>query len=103
MSTAETIQGTQLSKGGNYSQKYGICFILLVTLNCGGSTSENCTYFDSSTTVANGACKAEVCKCSTDIWCATSISFSILRIVKFHVVSEWNFGTFNFPKIKIKI
>ena len=54
-----------------------VLFILLVTLNCGGESSENCTYFDSSTTVAPGACKAKVCKCSTDIWCATLMPFLV--------------------------
>ena len=60
-----------------YGKLHMFFFLLLVTLNCGGSASENCTYFDSSTTVASGACKAKICRCSDDIWCVIKlIAFS---------------------------
>ena len=36
----------------------------LVTLNCGAEISENCTYFDSGSNVANGGCEVKICKCS---------------------------------------
>ena len=44
-----------------------LCIWLLVTLRCGGSSSENCTYFESSGTAATGACRAQICPCSNNI------------------------------------
>jgi hypothetical protein len=38
-----------------------------VTLGCGGTSSQNCTYFESSGTVGAGQCAATICKCSSDI------------------------------------
>ena len=46
-----------LSNSKNGIQKWNpkMCFCSFsVTLNCGAEIAENCTYFDSSTTVANG-------------------------------------------------
>ena len=37
-----------------------------VTLGCGASSSENCTYFE-VTGANDGPCSAEICKCSDDI------------------------------------
>merc|ERR1719220_1239772 len=71
--TAEECSNKGGTNGGSCASGFGVCCTF--TLNCGGSTSENCTYFDSSTTVANGACKTEVCKCSTDI-CQIRLDFS---------------------------
>ena len=63
-----------------------ILFLLLVTLNCGGSASENCTYFDSSTSVASGQCKTKICRCSDDIWFVIKpIAFSSCFVIRFHV------------------
>ena len=42
-------------------------FLLIVTLRCGGSSSENCTYFESSGTASTGACRAQICPCSNNI------------------------------------
>ena len=47
-------------------QLYGIHFLFTVTISCGGQASENCTYFESSG-AESGACRAKVCKCSSDI------------------------------------
>ena len=47
-------------------QLCGIHFLFTVTISCGGQASENCTYFESSGT-ESGACRAKVCKCSSDI------------------------------------
>ena len=41
-------------------------FLFTVTISCGGQASENCTYFESSGT-ESGACRAKICKCSSDI------------------------------------
>ncbi len=51
-----------------------------VTLNCGGMTNENCTYFNSETIQA-GSCKATVCPCNDNICQVTSteLFFSISR------------------------
>ena len=40
--------------------------VLAVVLGCGGTTNQNCTYFQSSA-VAAGMCSIRICKCSTDI------------------------------------
>ena len=40
---------------------------LLVTLTCGGMSSENCTYFQSSATVAAGQCRVRICPCDSNI------------------------------------
>ena len=37
-----------------------------VTLGCGGSSSENCTYFE-VTGANDGACSAQICKISSDV------------------------------------
>jgi len=58
---------------GSCAQGFGVCCTF--TFNCGGSSSENCTYFDSSTAVAAGACKFEICQCSSNI-CQMRLDFS---------------------------
>ena len=47
----------------------------LVTLTCGSSTSENSTYFTSSTVQSAGQCGVTVCKCSSDICQVTKATF----------------------------
>ena len=49
-------------------------------LGCGGSTSQNCSYFQSSAnTLQSGQCTLKICKCSTDIcqvyvfWCSSKL------------------------------
>ena len=45
---------------------------ILVTIGCGGSSSENCTYFEVSSLTTTGACSGKICKLSSDI-CQVSI------------------------------
>jgi len=71
--TAEECSNKGGTNAGSCASGFGVCCTF--TLNCGGESSENCTYFDSSTTVAPGACKAKVCKCSTDI-CQIRLDFA---------------------------
>ena len=47
-------------------------FFILVTIGCGGSSSENCTYFEVSSLTTTGACSGKICKLSSDI-CQVSI------------------------------
>ena len=55
-------------------QKNHVNQSISVTLTCGGSSSENCTYFDSSTSQGTGSCKAEICKLNSDI-CQIRLDF----------------------------
>ena len=43
-----------------------IVHLLLVTIACGATTSENCTYFESQGS-ETGACRAKICKCDSNI------------------------------------
>ena len=54
-------------------------YVFSVTLNCGGTSTENCTYFDSSTSVLTGACKAKICKANSNI-CQIRLDFSTFVI-----------------------
>ena len=71
----------------NYWQIWSVMFLsnfitnclISVTMNCGGTLAENCTYFDSSTTVVPGACKAKICKCNNNI-CQIRLDFRWERI-----------------------
>merc|ERR550519_394529 len=64
------------SKGGYASgscaSSFGVCCI--IEKSCGGSTSDNCTYFTSSGGVAGQNCALEVCKCSSDV-CQLRLDF----------------------------
>merc|ERR1711981_479035 len=71
--TAEECSSKGGTNAGSCAQGFGVCCTF--TLNCGGQSSENCTYFDSSTTVVNGACEVNICKCSTNI-CQIRLDFS---------------------------
>ncbi len=51
---------------------------ILVTLNCGGVSNENCTYFDSSGPMAGG-CSAKVCPCGDNI-CQMRLDFNTFVI-----------------------
>jgi hypothetical protein len=47
---------------------FEMCFCtFLVTLGCGTTSSENCTYFDIASTINAGACTAKICKCNSNI------------------------------------
>jgi len=58
---------------GSCASGFGVCCTF--TLTCGGTSSENCTYFDSSTSQGTGACKAEICKLNSNI-CQIRLDFS---------------------------
>ncbi len=45
-----------------------------VTLTCGGTSSENCTYFDSSSPVAGG-CSVTICPCNNNICQVSKLIF----------------------------
>eukprot|EP00095_Tigriopus_kingsejongensis_P003561 maker-scaffold877_size102761-snap-gene-0.12 protein:Tk03561 transcript:maker-scaffold877_size102761-snap-gene-0.12-mRNA-1 annotation:"PREDICTED: uncharacterized protein LOC100161421" len=59
------------SSAGNCASGYGVCCTF--TLNCGASSTENCTYFE-STGGEVGACRATVCPCSDNI-CQLRLDF----------------------------
>ena len=59
---------------GLIEQKHNNILSFLVTLTCGGTSSENCTYFDSATSQGTGACKAEICKLNSNI-CQIRLDF----------------------------
>ena len=40
---------------------------ILVTLACGSSTTQNCSYFDSAGSPNSGSCTINVCKTSNDV------------------------------------
>merc|ERR1711990_1277259 len=58
--TAEECSTKGGTNAGSCASGFGVCCTF--TLSCGGSSSENCTYFDSSTSQGTGSCKAEICK-----------------------------------------
>jgi len=60
------------TNAGSCASGFGVCCTF--TLNCGAEIAENCTYFDSSTTVNNGACEVKICKCSSNI-CQVRLDF----------------------------
>ena len=50
-----------------------------VTIGCGQTSSENCTYFDSSSPTA-GACSVTICPCSNDICQVRNIKIFITKL-----------------------
>jgi len=71
--TAEECSNKGGVNAGSCASGFGVCCTF--TLNCGGTSSENCTYFDSSTTVTEGACRATICKINSNI-CQIRLDFS---------------------------
>ena len=53
-------------------------FYFTVTVGCGGSSSENCTYFE-VTGANNGPCVAQICKANSNI-CQVSYTFQMPRL-----------------------
>ena len=47
--------------------KTRVLLTFLVVLGCGGTANQNCTYFQSSSTIQSGACSIKICKCNSDI------------------------------------
>jgi len=70
--TAEECSSKGGVKGGDCASAFGVCCIF--TMTCGSTSSENITYFDSATSVNEGACRAKICKCSTNI-CQIRLDF----------------------------
>merc|ERR1711944_167438 len=62
--TAEECSNKGGTNGGSCASGFGVCCTF--TIGCGGSTSENCTYFEYSGS-NTGACNARVCKLSSAI------------------------------------
>jgi len=57
--------------GGSCAAGFGVC--CTITIGCGSTSSENCTYFDSDTVNAGG-CTATVCPCGNNI-CQLRLDF----------------------------
>jgi len=64
--TTEECEDKSGTADGTCAEGYGVCCIF--TINCGGSSSENITTFQSpgGSSLA-GACNAEICKISSDV------------------------------------
>jgi hypothetical protein len=75
--TAEECSNKGGVNAGSCASGFGVCCTF--TLTCGGSSTENCTYFDSATTVNDGACRAEICKLNSNI-CQIRLDFSTFVI-----------------------
>ena len=58
---------------GTCASGFGVCCTF--TLGCGDTSAENCTYFQSATTVTAGSCRAKICKLNEDI-CQIRLDFS---------------------------
>lgn len=75
--TAEECSNKGGVNAGSCASGFGVCCTF--TLTCGGSSSENCTYFDSATSQGTGACRAQICKINSDI-CQIRLDFSTFVI-----------------------
>lgn len=53
--------------------------LILVTMGCGGTKSENLTYFDSMTSYHTGSCNAKICKCTQKV-CQLRLDFETFVI-----------------------
>jgi len=62
--TAEECSSKGGTNGGSCASGFGVCCTF--TIGCGGSTSENCTYFEYSGS-NSGACNARICKVNSGI------------------------------------
>jgi len=71
--TAEECSSAGGTTDGTCANGYGVCCIF--SIGCGGSSSQNCTYFESSGTPSAGQCSAEVCQCNNNI-CQMRLDFS---------------------------
>merc|ERR1719225_1842890 len=80
--TAEECSNKGGTNAGSCASGFGVCCTF--TLGCGGSSSENCTYFDSATTVATGSCKAKICPCNDNI-CQMRLDFNRFIIRKLYL------------------
>jgi hypothetical protein len=71
--TTEECSNKGGTSGGTCAEGFGVCCIF--TLTCGSTGSENCTYFEFTSAVAAGACRAKICKCNTNI-CKLRLDFT---------------------------
>ena len=56
--------------------------LLTVTFGCGGTSSENCTYFESSGTPSAGECRAKVCPCNDNICQVINMALDLPIVLK---------------------
>merc|ERR1712141_484280 len=62
--TSEECSNKGGTNGGSCASGFGVCCVF--TVGCGGSSSENCTYFE-VTGANNGPCVASICKADSNI------------------------------------
>merc|ERR1711976_50925 len=74
--TSEECENRGGSSGGSCGGGYGICCTF--TVGCGETSSENCTYFQSSGQEV-GACRLKICPCSENI-CQLRLDFGVFVI-----------------------
>jgi len=75
--TAEECSSKGGSNGGSCASGFGVCCTF--TIGCGGTSSENCTYFEVSSLTTTGPCKGRICKLSSDI-CQIRLDFTTFVI-----------------------
>jgi len=71
--TAEECSSRSGVNSGSCAEGFGVCCTF--SLSCGGSSSENCTYFESANTVAEGGCSAQICRCNSNV-CQIRLDFN---------------------------
>jgi len=75
--TAEECSSKGGSNGGSCASGFGVCCTF--TIGCGGTSSENCTYFEVSSLTTTGACGGRICKLSDDV-CQIRLDFTTFVI-----------------------
>ena len=72
--------------------------LITVTIGCGATTRENCTYFESSN-LGSGACRSKICPCSDDICQVLGIlksrinlplKFILISDIRMHLILDFN-------------
>jgi len=74
--TTEECSNKGGTNGGSCASGFGVCCIF--SAGCGSTSSENCTYFEVNG-ANSGACRAKICKCSSDI-CQIRLDFTNFQI-----------------------
>lgn len=77
--TAEECSNIGGTHAGSCAEGYGVCCV--VSLSCGGSTAQNCTYLTltSTTSPTNRVCKYNLCPANTNI-CRIRLDFTTFTI-----------------------
>ena len=70
--TADECESKNGVSSGSCADGFGVCCTFSAT--CGSSTSENCTYFE-STGSESGSCSIDICRCSDNI-CQLRLDFN---------------------------